>query len=142
VWDAATGAPSVEYREHSREVNAARWAPDGQSVISASGDGTVQRWDATTGQRISTFSGHKDAVYAAMWSPDGKRVVSGGGDEKALVWDPDTDEIKASYEGHMIKGTVDDGSPTGLVHTVAWAPDNTRLASASLDKTAHIWRLP
>jgi WD40 repeat protein len=111
-------------------------------VISASGDGTVQRWDATTGQRISTFSGHKAAVYAAMWSPDGKRVVSGGGDEKALVWDPDTDEIAASYEGHVITGTVEDGSPTGLVHTVAWAPDNKRLASASLDKTAHIWRLP
>jgi WD40 repeat protein len=77
-----------------------------------------------------------------MWSPDGTRVASGGSDEKALIWDPDTDKIEASYEGHVIKGTVEDGSLTGLVHTVAWAPDNKRLASASLDGDAHIWRLP
>jgi WD40 repeat protein len=95
-----------------------------------------------TAQRTATFSGHKGGVFTAAWSHGGKRVASGGADERVLIWDPETNEITASYEGHVIKGTVEDGSPTGLVHAVAWAPDNARLASASLDATAHLWRLP
>jgi hypothetical protein len=46
VWDGASGKPIAEPMKHEREVNSARFSPDGQRVVTASRDMTARLWDA------------------------------------------------------------------------------------------------
>ncbi len=48
VWDASTGNISHTFREHSDQVNALAWAPNGKYIASASDDKTVCVWVAPT----------------------------------------------------------------------------------------------
>ena len=59
--------------------------------------------------------------------PPGGRLLlaSGSYDHTARIWDVDTGECRRVLEGH-----------TDRVYGVAFAPDASRLATASLDRTA------
>ena len=66
------------------------------------------------------------------FSPDGTRLVSGGWHDPIVrVWDAATGKELRAYEGH-----------SGIVAGVAFFPDGKRIASASHDGTARIWRAP
>ena len=57
----------------------AQFSPDGQRVVTASGDNTARLWDAASGQAISEPMKHEDIVISAQFSPDGQRVVTVSG---------------------------------------------------------------
>ena len=117
------------------------WAPDGKRIVTASGDGTAQIWDPATGDTLLTYTGHGAPVFAVAWSPDGKHIVTGGQDQTAQVWDPASGVPLLTYTAHQMPGKSADNLPLGTVHTLAWAPDGGRIASAALDGTAHVWRV-
>ncbi|MBN8559863.1 MAG: TIR domain-containing protein [Leptolyngbya sp. UWPOB_LEPTO1] len=70
---------------HESSVNAAQFSPDGQRIVTASGDKTARVWDARTGQEIAKLSGHESIVIAAQFSPDGQRIVTASADKTAMV---------------------------------------------------------
>ena len=72
-----------------------------------------------------------DQVLCAAFSSDSKRIVSGGLDDKVHVWDATTSKDLRQYDGH-----------TSAVTSVTFFPDGKRIASASQDGTARIWRAP
>src|SRR5258706_16151561 len=53
------------------------------------------------------------------WSPDGVQVGGGGDDGKMHVWDATDGTQQAELKGHQ-----------GVITSVAWSPDGTRLASS------------
>src|SRR5664279_232274 len=61
------------------------YSPDGKTVVTANGDGSVTIWDVATGKEVRTFS--VNAVYRARFSPDGTMIVTGGFDHSAILWD-------------------------------------------------------
>jgi hypothetical protein len=66
------------------------FSPDGQRVISGSGDQTLRLWDARTGQALGEpWQGHSDGVWSVAFSPDGRRVISGSRDQTLRLWDMD-----------------------------------------------------
>jgi WD40 repeat protein len=71
---------------HSAAVFAVAFSPDGKTVVSGSGDGTLRVWDIASGVSLHTLKGHSDVVYAVAFSPDGKTVVSGSLDRTLRVW--------------------------------------------------------
>lgn len=122
IWNAATGARVLTYRGHKGDVLSVAWSPDGQEIASGGLDGTVQIWDAATGQPILIYRGHTNAVFAVAWSPNGRYLASASGDGTVQVWNAATGELIFTYgqRSHTI-------SPSPW-NTVAWSPDNTRLA--------------
>ena len=54
-WDVITGNLINTLEGHSNAVNSVYFSPDGQSIVSGSGDRTVKVWDVKTGNLITTL---------------------------------------------------------------------------------------
>ena len=48
--------------KHEGMVNSAQFSPDGQRVVTASGDKTARLWDAASGKPIGEPMKHEDSV--------------------------------------------------------------------------------
>ncbi len=80
------GTVMITYLSHTDAVNAVAWSPDGNTIASASNDGTVHIWNATTGNEIFVYTQHSNAVLSVAWSPDGKLLASGSADKTVQIW--------------------------------------------------------
>jgi len=104
------------------------WSPDGKSIVTGAGSGTIQVLDADKRSVRLTYTGHSDVVSAVAWSPDSKRIASASYDQTVQVWDAQTGQTLLTYSDH--------NSP---VLTVAWSPDGKQLLSGSADHQLKIW---
>ncbi|MGX4690073.1 nSTAND1 domain-containing NTPase [Streptomyces sp. JNUCC 63] len=97
-------------------------SPDGYTVATHSGDGTVRIWDLPGGRLRHTFTGHSPGEVAAF-SPDGRTLaVASVRDADTVIglWDPVTGRKLSTL-------TVPDGSVRGM----AFSPDGRTVAAAS-----------
>ncbi|WP_013324439.1 serine/threonine-protein kinase [Gloeothece verrucosa] len=115
---------------HSSWVISVAISPDGQTLVSGSGDQTIHIWDLATGQLKRTLTGHSDYVNSVAISPDGQTLVSGSDDKTIKIWDLATGQLKRTLTGH-----------SDYVNSVAISPDGQTLVSGSDDKTIKIWDL-
>ncbi|KAG2343554.1 WD40 repeat-like protein [Suillus weaverae] len=119
---------------HGRWIHSISYFPDGQRMISVSGDKTARQWDLKAGKEIEEA---RDVCEGMVWavavSRDGQWVVTGGGDfngELVLkACEVETGIVKI-FEGHSAE-----------IFCVDISADNTLLVSGSFDETARIWNL-
>ncbi len=118
------------FQGHERYVYSVAFSPDGQRIVSGSGDNTVRLWDLK-GQAIGQpFRGHQGSVYSVAFSPDGQRIVSGSDDNTLRLWDLKGQAIGQPFRGHE-RG----------VWSVAFSPVGQRFVSGSDDNTLRLWDL-
>ena len=127
LWALASGEATHTLDVHSHKVNWVAFSPDGTQLATAS-EGTVQLWDRADGQPTHTLKGPACAGDTAAISPDGTRlaVVTGGGLE-VMLWVPATDQ-----RTHALMCGVS-------VNEVAFSPNGTHLAIATIDQTVWLW---
>ncbi|WP_299485406.1 AAA-like domain-containing protein [Acaryochloris sp. IP29b_bin.137] len=111
---------------HEATVNSLSFSPDGQSIATASRDGTVRLWNLQ-GQTLQILSGHQGDVYNVVFSPDGQRLATAAKDGTLRLW------TLAGETLQVLRGHQED------VYDLSWSPDSQLIASASKDGTAIVF---
>ncbi|MBI2929545.1 MAG: serine/threonine protein kinase, partial [Verrucomicrobia bacterium] len=145
VWDAATGEKSLVIQPPSARIPAragdpttfyAGFAPDGNSIVTASQNQLVNLWDATTGAWLFELKGkphwlsprQNDLPLTASFSPDAQRLIVGGLDFAANVWQLDGQTNLFTLKGHEAE-----------IVSTAFSADGRFIVTGSYDHTAKIW---
>src|SRR5207245_6877219 len=81
------GVPHTILEGHRGWVSSVAFAPDGQTLASASADQTVKLWSVAKGKLLPSLQGHADIVSSVAFAPDGKALVTGSYDKTARLWD-------------------------------------------------------
>ncbi|KIK36086.1 hypothetical protein CY34DRAFT_811593 [Suillus luteus UH-Slu-Lm8-n1] len=122
--------PSMTLKGHGNWIGSMSYFPDGQRMISGSGDKTARQWDLKEGKEVEEWRDVcKQEVYAVAVSRDSRWVVTGGRGAELKVCEVETVIVK-NLQGH-----------SGTISCIDISEDNTLLASGSWDDTVRIWNL-
>jgi len=139
LWNLENGA-LLWLGQHTGSIHRLVFTPDGRTLVSGGDDAAIRLWDVSTGKHLQTLSGQGSAVYALAWSPDGSLLAGGCSDGSINLWETrgiqEIQEIQAVQSGtatRILRGH------SGLVWSVAFAPDGRTLASGSFDRTVKLW---
>ncbi len=112
---------------HTSKVTFVSFSPDGEMLVSASDDGTVNLW-GRKGTLSATFKGDG----AASFSPDNQTL--------ALVRDDNSLEFWHRHGKAWSKNLQIFKAHDSKITTVSFSPDNQILATASADGIVKLWK--
>jgi WD40 repeat protein len=132
LWDVAAGRELRRLKGHGAGVRSVAFSPDGGTLASGGGDGSVRLWatavsyglrrlwDVVAGRELRRLEGHGAGDLSVAFSPDGGTLASGGGDGSVRLWDVAAGRELRRLEGHGAG-----------VRSVAFSPDGGRWPPAA-----------
>jgi hypothetical protein len=112
---------------HAEWVWSVAFAPDGRTLATGNGDGSVRLWDVAAGRQTAVLAGHTGAVWSVAFAPDGQTLASGS-TTSVRLWETATGRQAAALAGY-----------TRGVRSVVFAPDGQTLATGSTDGPVRLW---
>jgi uncharacterized protein len=141
VWDTTTGESSGSWQAHGDRPNALALSPNGQWLVSGSGDPMVKVWDINSGKLLKTLSlsageAQASAVQGLQISPDSTRLAIAT-DRTIQLWDlPNGKLLKVAFvRSPLVAKTLG----ANLSQSMAFSPDGQRLATLDLDNSIKLW---
>lgn len=126
IWDPIERQALSVIDAHRLRVISLSFSVDGERLVSASEDGTVQVWDWRSKQSIVSFE-VEDVPYALRFSPDGTQVAASGAEKIALL----------SIDEGQITRTIDLGS--GGTDLLVYSPDSSYILSGGAVQELALW---
>ena len=130
IRNAQNGKIISELKAHTYYISDAEYSPDGNHIITTSGDGTAKIWNASDGKLATQLTGHAEGVSTALYSPDEKYIVTSSFDHSAKIWNAKSGKLLTTLFGHK------DG-----VHSATFSPDGKYIITASWDYSFRIWNV-
>jgi WD40 repeat protein/DNA-binding SARP family transcriptional activator/energy-coupling factor transporter ATP-binding protein EcfA2 len=129
VWDTATGKPIANLPMPGPDDVAVAWSPDGKTVATAGGQGTVILWRAADWARIATLKVDPLAVLSVAFSPDSSVIAAQGLANRSITL--------LDVTTHKLVGRL---PHPNIVHSVAFNPHGKTLATVD-DNKVRLWDL-
>jgi WD40 repeat protein len=101
---------------HGEKVATVAFSPNGETLATASGDGTIRQWDVNTGELLTELVGQQ-WIESMAFSPDGETIASGGLGRMIELWDMATETQLRSL-----------GPYSRSIYTLAFSPTGDMLA--------------
>ncbi len=133
LWDVHTGTHREIITEHPRNVGRGglAFSPDGQTLASGGGDGSIRFWDVQTGDAKKIFTGHSQEVRSVAFNPNGDYIASGDASGIIRLWDADTRQpIRTLNEPK--------NGPIESAYSIVFSPDGKTLFCGT-DDDIHLW---
>jgi len=129
IYDAETGAALSSLDSGAGRVafTSASFGPGGL-VLAGANDGVARLWKLPAWTPVEDFEAGS-LLHDVTFARGGKLVAAAGADGKSRVWSRETHSLVTVLRGH--RGAV-----------FAIAASGSMLATASIDKSARIWRTP
>lgn len=130
LWNTEDWTRGPVVHGHRDSIYAARIAPNGKLLATASYDREVSIWDLSTAKLLRTMTGHNDAVYGLSFSPNSKWLATASGDRTVKLWDVATGERLDTFS-----------QPAKDQYTVAFSPDGRFVAAGGVDFRLRVWQI-
>jgi WD40 repeat protein/beta-lactamase regulating signal transducer with metallopeptidase domain len=133
VWDLESGRRLAdEFIGHESRVNAVKFGPRSESIVTAGEDSSVRIWDAATGRQLRPLQHALNRwVYSVAVSRDGRHIASCQ-HVSLHVWDAATGQHIHELQGH---------GKSGIHHVTAFTPDGQQVVSFGDDLFLRIWNV-
>ena len=147
IWKASADQRVAAIAGRHQVERSVTWSPDDRRVAAEDGatfDPGV--WNTMTGENLGYFAFYHEflviafynTIQAVAWSPDGLHVAMSRFDRfvaqtQVIVWG--NQPMPCGPDPCFVLG----GSHNAMITALAWSPDSTRIASASVDKTVLVY---
>jgi WD40 repeat protein len=137
LWYVETGQELLTLTGHEKTVTSLAFLPSGDQIVSVSLDGTLRIWRMTwhdanglpmVEYHSTVLASYGEKLRALAVADDGQRLAVAGDRGIIYIWDLDRPHEKAQLKGHHRP-----------VCALAYSPNFSLLASASLDRTVQLW---
>ena len=161
--------PKDQFKGHAGHITDLAWSGNGNTLVSASVDGSARLWNVAELDQRLALSNHTTTVNAVAVSLDGRTLISASNDRTARLWDLATMKQIGEpivHDGLVLAAAI---SPNGRnyatggfdnkvslgrlsgsarlpleghqrgVSCLAFSPDSSLLASGSHDGTVRVW---
>jgi WD40 repeat protein len=122
--------------------------PDGELLIAASFDRTIQVWHLKTGELLGALMDHESPVCSLALSPDGSLLASGSWDKTVKLWDLQglrefRPTAKKPWDGMLFLGDtlVDETETAGSVRSLSMSADSRFVASGWFEGDVQVWQV-
>ncbi|MEN7547877.1 caspase family protein [Rapidithrix thailandica] len=138
IIDLQTRKQVSALKGHQNVITDLAFSPNGQYLISGSGDKTAKIWPLANLSTNSsptaqlTLEGHSAAVYNLAVAPDGRQVATASLDGTIRLW-----QISADWGSARLTKVMDDHQDRVL--SVAFSPDGKYIASGGYDGRIILW---
>jgi cytochrome c len=129
LWDIADGTAPMVLEGHGGPVNAVRFTPDGERLVTAGADGALRLWRTADATRLAEWGSGPSAVNALAMADDGRTAFAAAASGEIRLFDLADGRALGHYRA---------GAPAPLF-AVALSPDGERLAATGMDGTITIF---
>ncbi len=137
IWDLQTLEEVQILNPERASVNAVRFHPDGQHLISGEKDAYLHIWNKHQGkyELIEAIPAHNYAIYSIDFSPNGKYFATASRDKTVKIWGAKRFNFLLRIDNDKYQGHVNS------VNKLAWCKHNDYLATASDDRSVLLWEI-
>jgi eukaryotic-like serine/threonine-protein kinase len=130
MWNARTRNIERTFSGHTGWVHSVASLNNGNQILSASHDSSINLWNADSDTPVLTYSGHRGVINEVRRLPGEKHFLSCGSDRTLRLWGVDS-AIELAR-----------GFGTGELRGLSVASDGKSCVTAGLDGSLSEWELP